>query len=191
MTKEEILNKLDILIGEAIDDSIDENCYDLLDMICLVYFCFFSNSSMENLLIKKNLPLLNMYYMILNAYEQLEWCTGKENTHHAIKTGLRNNKGENHPQYGKHCSEETKKKLSEANSGEKHPMFGKKRPGDKSGYHVLSEEKVLNIRFLLRKGILQKDIAKIYKVDPSIISNINTGKTWNHIQIKKENENEK
>lgn len=72
MTKEEILNKLDILIGEAIDDSIDENCYDLLDMICLVHFCFFSNSCMKNLLIKKNLPLLDMYYMILNAYELID-----------------------------------------------------------------------------------------------------------------------
>jgi hypothetical protein len=70
-------------------------------------------------------------------------------------------------------------------------MFGKKRPGDKSGYHVLSEEKVLNIKLLLSKGVLQKDIAKIYNVDPSAISNINTEKTWSNIQIKKENENEK
>jgi hypothetical protein len=74
MTKEEILNKLDTLIGEVMsgETELNKDCFDLLDMICLVHFCFFSNSSMENFLIKKNLPLLNMYYMILNAYELMD-----------------------------------------------------------------------------------------------------------------------
>jgi hypothetical protein len=34
-------------------------------------------------------------------------------------------KGENHPNYGKHRSEETKKKLSEAQKGEKNSFYGK------------------------------------------------------------------
>lgn len=34
-------------------------------------------------------------------------------------------KGENHPMYGKHHSEETKKKMREAMKGEKNPMYGK------------------------------------------------------------------
>ena len=33
--------------------------------------------------------------------------------------------GENHPNYGKHLSEETKKKISESLSGENHPNYGK------------------------------------------------------------------
>ena len=35
------------------------------------------------------------------------------------------NKGENHPNFGKHLSEETKQKMSEARKGEKHHNFGK------------------------------------------------------------------
>lgn len=37
--------------------------------------------------------------------------------------------GENHPNYGKTLSDETRKKLSEANKGENHPMYG--RTGEK------------------------------------------------------------
>ena len=35
-------------------------------------------------------------------------------------------KGENHPNYGKHHSEETRRKIGEAQKGEKHHMWGKK-----------------------------------------------------------------
>lgn len=34
-------------------------------------------------------------------------------------------KGENHPMFGKHHTEDTKRKISEANSGENHPFYGK------------------------------------------------------------------
>lgn len=39
--------------------------------------------------------------------------------------------GNNHYLYGKHCSEETKKKLSEKLSGEKNPFYGKHHPKGK------------------------------------------------------------
>ena len=56
-----------------------------------------------------------------NRLENLRWCTYKENSNNILtkdhlKQGIR--KGENHPFYGKHLSEETKRKLSEANKGE-------------------------------------------------------------------------
>ena len=35
------------------------------------------------------------------------------------------NSGENHYNYGKHLTEDTRKKMSIANSGENHPMYGK------------------------------------------------------------------
>ena len=47
-----------------------------------------------------------------NCTENLEWCTAKENVIHSYKTGLKFGKnGENHPMYGKHHSEETRKKI--------------------------------------------------------------------------------
>ena len=33
-------------------------------------------------------------------------------------------KGENHPMFGKHPSEETRRKLIKANKGVNHPLFG-------------------------------------------------------------------
>ena len=60
----------------------------------------------------------------------IPWISGK---HHSEKTKqiLRekslalNFKGENHPMFGKHHTEEARKKMSENLKGEKHPLFGK------------------------------------------------------------------
>ena len=61
-----------------------------------------------------------------NRVENLEWATHSENMHHAWETGLCEPlTGENHPMYGKHHTEETRKKLSKALTGENHPMYGK------------------------------------------------------------------
>ncbi|MGN0246521.1 MAG: NUMOD3 domain-containing DNA-binding protein [Lachnospiraceae bacterium] len=56
--------------------------------------------------------------------------------------------GENHPMYGKHHSEETRKKISESNkgllSGDKNPMFGIRRTGKDHpmyGKHLSEETK--------------------------------------------------
>ena len=57
---------------------------------------------------KMNNSLSNLVYLTRNEHTKI----------HA--------KGENHPMFGKHISEETKKKISEANSGENHPLFGTK-----------------------------------------------------------------
>jgi endogenous inhibitor of DNA gyrase (YacG/DUF329 family) len=62
----------------------------------------------------------------------------KETTYLDLRRGYRkfcSNKcaqsGKNHPNYGKHLSEETKKKISDANKGENNPNYGK-RPSDKT-----------------------------------------------------------
>lgn len=56
--------------------------------------------------------------------------------------------GENHPMYGKHHTEETRKKISESHkglfSGDKNPMFGVKRTGEDNpmyGTHLSEETK--------------------------------------------------
>jgi len=62
-----------------------------------------------------------------NNLMNLEWCTYKENTQHAIKMGSFGNiKGKNHSNYGKKHSDETRKKMSLARNGKENPMKGRK-----------------------------------------------------------------
>ena len=67
--------------------------------------------------------------------------------HHTGK----NHKGKNNPMYGKHFSEETRKKMSEAQKGEKHHMYGKHFPKEHrknlsksrntTGFYLVSKER--------------------------------------------------
>ena len=63
-----------------------------------------------------------------NKVWNLRWVTPKENINNPIT--LKKHKGENNPMFGKHHSEETKKKLSELNKGKyggvNNPFYGKK-----------------------------------------------------------------
>lgn len=47
----------------------------------------------------------------------------------------------------------------------------------------LNKSKVINIKKMLRDGVRQSTIAKIYQVDQSTISYINTGKVWNYVHL--------
>jgi hypothetical protein len=72
MNKEELLIKLDNLIGEVMsgETELNKDCFDLLDMICLIHFCFFFG--MDDLMIKSNIPLLNTYYSILETFALMD-----------------------------------------------------------------------------------------------------------------------
>jgi len=68
-------------------------------------------------------------------------------------------------------SEETKELMSEQKKGENHPNS------------TLKEQDVIQIRLLLKEGILtQKEISKKYGVNKSTISYIKTGKSWKHLK---------
>ena len=56
--------------------------------------------------------------------------------------------------------------------------FVKSAKGENHGSHKLTEKKVLRIRKLLKQGMLQEKIAKIFNVHYSAISLINTKRTW-------------
>lgn len=80
-------------------------------------------------------------------------------------------KGENNPMFGKHLTEESKKKISEKGKGNRHNC-------------KLTEEQVIKIKLLLKEGILtQQEIADMFKVDRTTISCIKTGKIWSHIKL--------
>jgi predicted XRE-type DNA-binding protein len=55
------------------------------------------------------------------------------------------------------------------------------RRGEKCPTHKLKEAEVLEIKKLLKQGLLQKEIAALYGVQNSQISRINTGKRWAHL----------
>lgn len=72
---------------------------------------------------------------------------------------------------GKPCSNETKLQISIANKGEN------------NGVAKLTEANVIHIKQLLKEGnLFHKEIAKMFNVSRVLITNINTGKLWNHIK---------
>ena len=73
------------------------------------------------------------------------------------------------------CSEENKAKIS------------KKNRGANNGNAKLNEEKVLQIKKMLREGKTQKEIAEIFGTSKPNISNINTGKIWKQVILKEGN----
>lgn len=92
---------------------------------------------------------------------------GKHHTEEAkrkMKINHIDNSGENHPMYGKHHSEETKIKISKNhsdNSGEKHPMYGKHHT--KEAIEKISEaSKGENNPMYGKKGVLSPNYGKTF-----------------------------
>jgi group I intron endonuclease len=53
--------------------------------------------------------------------------------------------------------------------------------GDMAGNSILTSEKVLEIKLLLKDGKTQSGIAKLFGVSKTTIQNIASGRTWSHI----------
>lgn len=82
--------------------------------------------------------------------------------------------GSNHPMYGKYFSKEHKQKISEANSGEKSYLFGKPAINRKLTLEVANK-----IREEYSTGVFSyRQLAKIYNINQSTISNIINNKTY-------------
>ncbi len=93
--------------------------------------------------------------------------TQKENIQDAKKKGILPK------QFGRKHSEETLKKLKLRKHSD--------RRGDKHHLKKLTSDDVFKIRELLDQGIKQVEIAKLYDVDSSAISNIKRKRNWSHI----------
>jgi predicted XRE-type DNA-binding protein len=84
-------------------------------------------------------------------------------------------KGEKHPNFGKHHSKETKIKMSDNHANFK---------GEKSPNSKLTEEQVIQIKLLLKEGKLtQQEIADMFGVCQTTISNIKHRRIWSNIEI--------
>ena len=86
-------------------------------------------------------------------------------------------KGKNNPMHGKTQSIETRNKISNANKGK----TGLK--GSRNGMAILNEEKVKEIKLMIKDGLSNKILSEIYGVKPSTIMAIRHGKIWKHITL--------
>jgi predicted XRE-type DNA-binding protein len=98
-------------------------------------------------------------------------------------------KGKNNPMFGKHHSEKTKETMSEKHIGKHHSeetklKISEKQKGESSPNHKLTEEQVIQIKLLLKEGILtQQEIADIFGVSQMTISRIKNEKRWKYIKL--------
>jgi DNA invertase Pin-like site-specific DNA recombinase len=90
------------------------------------------------------------------------------------KEGMYN--GENNPNFGKHHSSETRRKMSKAQSGENNPSFGK--TGENSPNAKLTFLQAEEIRKIIKNRITQTDIAKKFGVSRATIYNIINNKSY-------------
>ncbi len=116
----------------------------------------------------------------------LEWVTHSENIKHAYMIGLL--KPVVH-------SDETKARMSENRKGEKHPLYNKHRSnetiekfklsckrGENNHFSKLNNWDVKFIKVWLSLNYRNVDIAKAFNIDPSQISKIRNNKYWVHVK---------
>jgi group I intron endonuclease len=149
----------------------------------------------------------NFDFSIIQEYENSEECDQAEinfiKEHQTIQNGYNitsggtGPSGPNHPWYGKHHTEESKKKSSISHTGKKlgpasnerkkkisEALTGKEKPlqkGENNHASKLEEKDIPTIRTMFDRGISQVQIAKLFGVSNVAISCIIRGKTWKHI----------
>ncbi|MGM1447547.1 NUMOD3 domain-containing DNA-binding protein [Bacillus cereus group sp. BceL305] len=103
-------------------------------------------------------------------------------------------RGEKHFNFGKEFSDELRKKLSDAHKGIKLSEESIKKlkvtmaerevnKGSKNGMAKLDEDKVREIKRLLKEGVGIMDIAEKFNVSRQTISGIKNGRRWAHIKL--------
>jgi predicted XRE-type DNA-binding protein len=147
--------KIHILLYETF------NNYKLKDNECVHHYDFNpENNDLNNfqLMPKSNHTKLHM--------------TGK-----VFSENHKNKMSENHIGMKGKCHSEKTKKLMSINK-----KINGKQKGENNNNHTLTEEQVIQIKLLLKEGILtQQEIADMFGVDRKTISNIKNGKTWSYI----------
>jgi hypothetical protein len=89
---------------------------------------------------------------------------------------------------GKPLEQNVKDKISKSLTGKTIPLEVRQKMSDShakgSGHHnsKLTESKVIEIKKMIRESKKLKDIAVIFKIDASTISDIKREKTWRHIK---------
>lgn len=56
------------------------------------------------------------------------------------------------------------------------------RKGSCNGYAKLVETEVITIRFMLKHGSLQREVAKFFPVKQPAVSKVKTRRTWRHVK---------
>ena len=53
--------------------------------------------------------------------------------------------------------------------------------GNQCGLSILTERQVRKLKEMMTSGVKNKDLASLFRVDPTTVSNIRTGKSWSWI----------
>lgn len=95
-----------------------------------------------------------------NHFENLEWCSHRDNIIHSYRNGRVSKKGSEHHMFGRKVSSGVKKKMSEAKMGELHPKF--------SGWYVWDGNRYTSARQVeIATGVCQKKVSRICKKKPT------------------------